>query len=94
MFRQTAITKSKLINIHRKNKVLEQSIIHLFIKNKNRKQKLKIESFYFYLKIKQYLKPNQVKSSKEEIQLIFKLRCRVTETKKNYQGMYDEFLCD
>ena len=47
-----------------------------------------------YLNMKQYLKPNQVKSSKEEIQLIFKLRCRVTETKKNYQGMYDEFLCD
>ena len=31
-----------------------------------------------YLKMKQYLKQNQVKSCKEEIQLIFKLRCRVT----------------
>ena len=47
-----------------------------------------------YLKMIQYLKPNLFKSSNEEIQLIYKLRCRVTETKKNYQGMYDEFLCD
>ena len=35
-----------------------------------------------YLKMKEYLKPNLVKSSKEEIQLISKLRCRLTETQK------------
>ena len=30
----------------------------------------------------------------EDSQLIFKLRCRVTEIKMNMQGMYDTFECE
>ena len=30
----------------------------------------------------------------EEIQLIFKLRCRVTKTKTNFKGLYDTYECD
>ena len=40
-----------------------------------------------------YLLPNINKISKEEIQLIFKLRCKVTNGKINMKGMYDQFQC-
>ena len=45
------------------------------------------------LKMKQYLMPNNLRMNKEDGQMIFKLRCRVTETKMNMKGMYDEHDC-
>ena len=41
-----------------------------------------------------YLKPNAENPSKEIIQLIFKLRCKVTDSKLNYKGLYDNFECE
>ena len=35
-----------------------------------------------------------MKTSKEEIQLIFRLRNRVTDLKINYKGIYDHYECD
>ena len=46
------------------------------------------------LKIQKYLQPNQVKISKEESQLIFKLRCRVTNIKANLKKAFDNIECD
>ena len=43
------------------------------------------------LKMKQYLMPNNLRMNKEDGQMIFKLRCRVT--KMNMKGMYDEHDC-
>ena len=44
-------------------------------------------------KIQKYLQPNKTKITKEEAQLIFKLRCRVTEVKMNFRGKYDNLEC-
>ena len=38
--------------------------------------------------------PNSVKITKEEAQLIFQLRCRVTKTKINLRGKYDDLECE
>jgi hypothetical protein len=45
------------------------------------------------LKIQKYLQPNKEMMNKEVSQLIFKLRCRVTETKVNLKGKYDNLEC-
>ena len=45
------------------------------------------------LKIQKYLQPNQTKIQREESELIFKLRCRVTEVKANLKSMYDNTDC-
>ena len=38
--------------------------------------------------------PNEVKMSREERQLIFHLRSRVTDAKITYSEMYDKFDCE
>jgi hypothetical protein len=45
------------------------------------------------IKIQKYLQPNRTKITLEEAQLIFKLRCRVTEVKVNLKGKYDSLEC-
>ena len=45
------------------------------------------------LKMQKYLMPNDENLSKEDAQLIFKLRSRVTETKTNMKGKYDSHEC-
>ena len=37
--------------------------------------------------------PSKMKKTKEEIQTIFKMRCRVTELKTNLKGIYDTYEC-
>ena len=44
-------------------------------------------------KIQKYLQPNKTKITKEEAQLIFGLRCRVTKVKINVRGKYDNLDC-
>ena len=46
------------------------------------------------IKIQKYLQPNSIQITKEEAQLIFQLRCRVTETKVNLRGKYDNLECE
>ena len=45
------------------------------------------------IKIQKYLQPNNVLIKREEAQLIFKLRCRVTGIKVNLKGKYDSLEC-
>ena len=49
---------------------------------------------HFGIKMQKYLLPNNFKMTQEECQLIFKLRCRVTEVKTNMKGSYENFQCD
>ena len=44
--------------------------------------------------MQKYLLPNDLKMKQEESQLIFKLRCRVTDVKTNMKGSYENFQCD
>ena len=61
------------------------------IKNSHSKVK---DIDYESLKIQKYLQPNNVKISREETKLIFKLRCRVTDVKVNMRNMFTELICD
>ena len=47
-----------------------------------------------YLRMKTYLMPTQVKMSREEKQLIFQLRSRVTQVKMNYRKMHERLECE
>ena len=44
--------------------------------------------------MRKYLQPNNEKMKKEDAQLIFKLRCRMTQIKVNLKGKYDTLECD
>ena len=46
-----------------------------------------------FLTMQTYLKPNRIQVSKEERQLIFKLRSRVTEVKMNFKTKYEDLNC-
>ena len=75
------------------------------IKDKNRlksfekltKKKLShskvMEIEHSLIKIQKYLQPNSMKMTREDAQLIFHLRCRVTEAKVNLKGKYDDLEC-
>ena len=43
--------------------------------------------------LQKYLQPNRTNIKKEEAQLIFLLRCRVTNVKTNLKGKYDSLEC-
>jgi hypothetical protein len=45
------------------------------------------------LQMRKYFMPSDNNATKEEIQTIFKLRCRVTELKTNLKGIYDSYEC-
>ena len=45
------------------------------------------------LVMQKYLQPNSSKISKDDAQLIFKLRCRVTNVKTNMKGKYEKLEC-
>ena len=62
-------------------------------KLKNSHSKVK-DIDYEIIKIQKYLQPNNINISREETQLIFKLRCRVTGVKTNMRNMYSDVLCD
>ena len=43
--------------------------------------------------MRKYFLPSDYNATKEEIKMISKLRCRVTETKVNLKGKYDNLEC-
>ena len=45
------------------------------------------------LQMRNYFLPNGINQTKEESQLIFQLRSRVTFLKTNYKGIYDTYEC-
>ena len=49
---------------------------------------------HFGIQMQKYLLPNDQKMKVEEMQLIFKIRCRVTEVKTNMKGSYESYECD
>ena len=74
-----------------KRKINERSFENL-IKVKNSHSKVQ-QLEYTCLKIQKYLQPNRTEIKREEAQLIFRLRCRVTEAKVNLRGKYDNLEC-
>ena len=45
------------------------------------------------LKMQNYLKPNNLNMKKDISQLIFRLRCQVTDLKENMKNLYDTHAC-
>ena len=85
------ITISKLkqiLNSAVRNKAFEE-----LEKQKSSHSKVK-KLKHYKLEMQNYLKPNQLKISKDEAITIFKMRSRMTEVKKNYRGKYDNIECD
>ena len=61
---------------------------------KKKKSHSKVEHItHNILKMQKYLQANQSNIRREEAQLIFKLRCRVTEVKTNLKGQFDQLEC-
>ena len=44
------------------------------------------------LRMQKYFLPNKFKKTQEEIQLVFKLRSRMTDVKTNMKGIYDTYM--
>ena len=91
----------KMEEIRKTKKTSWKQVIKEKIKNytfdKLEKRKLshsKVENVeHCGINMQKYLKPNKTKISKEDSQLIFKLRCRVTKAKENLKGIYDNLEC-
>ena len=45
------------------------------------------------IKLQRYLEPNEIIRNREDAQLIFKLRCQMTNLKVNMKGKYDNVEC-
>ena len=77
------------------------NIVKRKVQNKSFKDLLKIKEKHSKVKsikhkmlqMQNYLLPNKLNMKIEDSQLIFKLRCKVTETKINLKGMYDDHGC-
>ena len=55
----------------------------------------KVDSLkHHVLKMQPYLMQNEVKMRKEESQMIFQIRCKVTETKVNQKYKYESYECE
>ena len=74
-----------------KQRVIEKTLQDLNGRKKSHSKVMSLE--HKYLKMKKYFMPKNIQTSKEEIQCVFKLRCRVTNVKTNMQGLYDSFEC-
>ena len=82
--------KAGLVNL------LRQSIVDKSLKelNKTKESHSKVMGLkHEYLKMKRHFLHSDLKASKEEIHLVFKLRSRVTNLKTNLKGMYESFEC-
>ena len=87
----TNMKKSKFKNLV-KNQVEVKALIFL---NQLKSEHSKVRKLdYKMIKMRKYLMPNNEDVTNEEKQLLFKLRCRLTETKTNFKGLYDNYMCD
>ena len=81
--------KSTFINMV-KQKIEEKTFEDL----EKKKSVYKVEKMeHNILRIQKYLQPSKIQINKEEAQVIFKLRCRVTEAKVNLKGKYVNLEC-
>ena len=79
------------------NRISRQSIEQKTFEDLENKKKIHSKVKHIVhpkMKMQQYLKANKIKITKEEMQLIFKMRCRVTEIRNNLKGLYDSYECE
>ena len=85
-----SMKKSSFMKIVKQNNH-EKSFLSLETVKKSHSKVKQVE--HNSLQMQEYLKPNSTKITREEAQLIFKLRCRVTEAKVNLKGKFDNLEC-
>ena len=83
--------KSELRNILKQK--IEIKVMKRLEKLKNMHSKVNHIKHEF-LRIQNYLKSTGVQITKEERQLIFKMRCRVTDLKMNFKRKYEDHNCE
>ena len=74
-----------------KQHIEEKTLIYLSTIKQSHSKVMKLD--HRCLKMQEYMLPNKNNISKEEIQLIFKLRCKVMNVKMNLKNMYDSYEC-
>ena len=90
-----------LETIKNMKKIQFRSLVKQKIEEKTLKKLEKIKQTHLKVKIlehnklrmQKYLQPNSEKIRKEEAQLIFKLRSRMTNVKTNFKGKFDNLEC-
>ena len=82
--------KTSFLNLI-KNKINRRTFENLESLKQSHSKVKKVE--HIGIKIQKYLQPNNSKMTKVEAQLIFKIRCRMTEAKVNLKGKYDNWEC-
>jgi hypothetical protein len=82
--------KTSFLNLI-KNKINRRTFENLESFKKSHSKVKKLE--HIGIKIQKYQQPNNSKMTKVEAQLIFKLRCKMTEAKVNLKGKYDNWEC-
>ena len=88
-------------NIRNMNKLQFRSLIRQRIEEKTLQKLENVKKSHSKVKnvehgrlfMQKYLQPNSANISKEEAQIIFKLRCQVTEVKSNFRRKYENILC-
>ena len=68
------------------NRISRQSIEHKTFEDLENKKQIHSKVKHIVhpkMKMQQYLKANKIKINREEMQLIFRMRCRVTEIRNN-----------
>ena len=85
-----SMKKARFMKIVKQNNH-EKSFLSLERVKKSHSKVKQVEHNSFQMQ--KYLKPNSTKITREEAQLIFSLRCRVTEAKVNLKGKFDNLEC-
>ena len=85
-----AMKKSSFVNLL-KQSIVKKSLEELNKKKESHSKVMGLE--HKFLKMKRYFLSSNVKASKEEIQMVFKLRSRVTDLKTNFKNMYESYEC-
>ena len=84
------MTKMKWKNIVKQH-IEEKTLRYLIMTKQSHSKVRKID--HRNLQMQEYMLPNKNNISKEDIQLIFKLRCKVMNVKMNFKNMYDSYEC-
>ena len=90
-FEDIKVMKKSEFRAFLKRKIQDKAIEKLEQRKKSHSKVSNIQ--HGFLEMQTYLKPNKSQVSKEERQLIFELRSRVTEVKMNFKTKYEDLNC-
>ena len=75
------------------NKLIKELAFNELTQKKENHSKVR-NIMHTAFEMQNYLKSNTIKTTQEERQEIFRLRCKVTDVKSNFKGKYDNLECN